>query len=261
MTIVDRPVKVLAGTVFRMSEGASIIFRGRTLMAGTPEEPIRFEPATKSQHWGVVGLKGSGADKSVLRHVRFPRWSRRERRPDTVYRDAVGPQHVDILLDSLERHRQRCRRRHASYHSNSVIIQNIRMTSAMADAIDIDISTVTIVGGHIEGSSNDAIDLMSSDVTIKNIRLVGNGDKGVSVGEGSQGSRFQVDLLANEIGVQSKDGSTALIERSQFDRNRIQLSAYQKNWRYGGGGRIGVSDASFVTANGASTFSADPSRG
>ena len=259
MTIVDRPVKVMAGTVFQMSEGASIIFRGRTVMSGTPEDPIRFEPATKNKRWGVVGLQGSGANRSILRHVKFKGGTGASVGLTRFIAMLSVHNTTDILLDSLELTDNAVEddMLHVIY-SDNVTIRNIRMTGAMADAIDIDISTVTMVGGHIEGSGNDAIDLMSSDVTIRDVRLVGNGDKGVSIGEASQVKISGVNLLANDIGVQSKDGSIAVIERSQFDHNRIQLSAFQKNWRYGGGGRIGVSDASFIAANGAGAFSADP---
>ncbi|MEQ9199910.1 MAG: hypothetical protein RLN80_07970, partial [Rhodospirillales bacterium] len=104
---------------------------------------------------------------------------------------------------------------------------------------------------------NDAIDLMSSDAVIRGIRLSGNGDKGVSVGEGSKATIVDVDLVSNEIGVQSKDGSVARIENSRFEGNRLQLSAYQKNWRYADGGQIRSENSRFSADDGSGRFSAD----
>jgi N-acetyl-anhydromuramyl-L-alanine amidase AmpD len=62
----------------------------------------------------------------------------------------------------------------------------------------------------------------------------------------------------NVIGVQSKDGSIAEITGSEFDNNRMQLSAYQKNWRYADGGRITAGDSTFSADGKAGSFSADP---
>ena len=40
----------------------------------------------------------------------------------------------------------------------------------------------------------------------------------------------------NNIGVASKDKSNVYILYSDFNNNKTQLSAYKKNWQYGGGG-------------------------
>ena len=112
-------------------------------------------------------------------------------------------------------------------YARDVMIRDIAMENALSDAIDIDISRVTIEGGVIERSGNDAIDLMSSDAVIRGIRLVGNGDKGVSVGEGSKARIVDVDITDNEIGVQSKDGSVARI--ATFGRNGRAFQRVQRD--------------------------------
>jgi hypothetical protein len=132
------------------------------------------------------------------------------------------------------------------------------MVGARSDAIDIDISTVRVEGGRIEMSGNDAIDLMSTRAVIDGPLLVDNGDKGVSVGEGSDATILNTTIRRNVIGVQSKDGSIAEITGSEFDNNRMQLSAYQKNWRYADGGRITAGDSTFSADGKAGSFSADP---
>lgn len=258
-TVIDQPVRVEAGTIFEMGESASIVFRGRTSMDGTKDRPIRFEPAAGSRHWGVVALQGAGATKSVLRHVEMKGGTGASVGLTRFIAMLSVHDTSDILLDGLVLSENSVEDDmvHVIYGRN-VTIRNIRMIGAMSDAIDIDVSSVKIIGGSIERSGNDAIDLMASTATIEDIRLVGNGDKGVSVGEGSRAKIIKADIRANEIGVQSKDGSLAIIERSRFEQNRLQLSAYQKNWRYGDGGRIGVRDGEFVTRDGAGAFSADP---
>ena len=50
-------------------------------------------------------------------------------------------------------------------------------------------------------------------------------------------------LKINNYGVASKDLSKVKIENSLLQDNEIQLSTYQKNWRYGGSGNIEVNDS------------------
>ena len=58
------------------------------------------------------------------------------------------------------------------------------------------------------------------------------------MGEGSD--LFGVDnlLIGNTSGVQSKDGSTAVLFNHSFENNGTALHAYKKNWQYGVGGTI-----------------------
>jgi hypothetical protein len=253
------PVRVEAGTRFRMAVGASLVFRGKTTMNGTKEQPVRFVPAAEDGRWGVVALQGPNAGGSTLRHVHF-RGGTGARAGLTRFIAMLSVHDTsDILLDRLHLADNAVEddMMHIIYSKN-VIIRDVEMVGAMSDAIDIDISSVTVEGGTIRGSGNDAIDLMSTEATIRNVKLYNNGDKGVSVGEGSTATILDSDIRGNAIGVQSKDGSSTVVENSRFDRNRLQLSAYQKNWRYAAGGGIAVRNSDFAAANGAGSFSADP---
>ncbi|MEQ8711316.1 MAG: CotH kinase family protein [Rhodospirillales bacterium] len=252
------PVRIEAGTTVRMAEGAALILRGRTVMAGTAASPIEFRPDQPGRNWGVVALQGAAASGSELRHVTLSGGTGSRAGLSRFIAMLSVHDTSDILLDHLHLSDNAVEDDmiHIIY-SRNVTIRDIVMENAMSDAIDIDISTVTVEGGVIEGSGNDAIDLMSSDAVIRGIRLSGNGDKGVSVGEGSKATIVDVDLVSNEIGVQSKDGSVARIENSRFEGNRLQLSAYQKNWRYADGGQIRSENSRFSADDGSGRFSAD----
>lgn len=252
------PVRIEAGTTIRMAEGASLILRGRTVMAGTETAPVEFRSDKPGRNWGVVAIQGAAASGSELHHVTLSGGTGSRAGLSRFIAMLSIHDTSDILLDHLRLSDNAVEDDmiHIIY-ARDVMIRDIAMENALSDAIDIDISRVTIEGGVIERSGNDAIDLMSSDAVIRGIRLAGNGDKGVSVGEGSKARIVDVDITDNEIGVQSKDGSVARIENSRFAGNRLQLSAYQKNWRYANGGEIMSENSEFRADGGAGRFSAD----
>ena len=71
-------------------------------------------------------------------------------------------------------------------YSSDVAFSKIRITNARADGMDVDISKrVSVVDSTFERIGNDAIDSMTSALSIRNSYLSWCGDKGVSVGENS----------------------------------------------------------------------------
>jgi len=86
---------------------------------------------------------------------------------------------------------------------------------------------------------------MSSKALIMKSELSHSGDKGVSVGEGSEAMIYNSSLNHNMIGVESKDGSVAYVVNSSLIKNDRQINAYKKNWRYGTGGRVVIDKSIF----------------
>jgi hypothetical protein len=116
--------------------------------------------------------------------------------------------------------------------------ERTRFENAFADALDLDISEAVIIDSWFNNSGNDAVDLMTARAHVSGSTFVGNGDKGISVGENSHLFAVNNHLIGNVIGVESKDRSTALLFNQTFKDNEISLHAYRKNWRYGTGGFI-----------------------
>ena len=79
---------------------------------------------------------------------------------------------------------------------------------------------------------------MATEAVVVGSVFSGSGDKGISVGESS--NLFAVDnvLIDNQIGVQSKDRSLAVLFNQSFKNNEEALHAYKKNWQYGAGGTM-----------------------
>ena len=122
---------------------------------------------------------------------------------------------------------------HIIYSSN-ILLKDLSFFNANGDAIDIDIcDKVSIINSNIFNSNNDGIDLMESDVLIKDVNIINSQDKGISIGEASKANIIKTKLEKNIIGVAIKDYSEAIMEKMNFFENNIQLSAYKTNLQYG----------------------------
>ena len=236
---IERPLIIEPGTVVDLAAGASIIFKNQVTAQGTKERPIRFRRAASSNEpWGAIGLLGEGANGSIFSHCSFTGGS--GYKGDLFEYSGMFSAHdvKDLVVEDCE------------FADGTVVDDMVHLVYATAefnrtifrnsfsDAFDIDISEAKISESSFEKSGNDAVDLMSSVATIDRTQFVDSGDKGVSVGEGSFLLGVNNTLKNNEIGVQSKDGSNAILYNQSFVGNRQALHAYKKNWRYGAGGEI-----------------------
>ena len=87
---------------------------------------------------------------------------------------------------------------------------------------------------------------MESEALVESSYMTGSGDKAISAGENSNVMIYNSLFYKNNIGLATKDGSNAYILYSSLENNKTQLSAYKKNWQYGGGGSAQVFNSYFV---------------
>jgi hypothetical protein len=244
-TVVDKPVRIEAGTNIILEPGANLVFRGKLTVAGTPDRPVRFSGGGDTP-WGAVALQGSGSQGSRLRHLFMEGGSGGH--VDGVAYSAMLSIHDtrDVVVSHL-----RMRRNyiyddmlHVVY-GRDIRLDHLDLGEARADAIDIDISDVVIRDSKISRSGNDCIDLMTSQALLERIALSNCGDKGVSVGEASTAALVNSTVRDSAIGVEAKDGSTVQVLHSDFSGNKVQINAYRKNWRYAAGGEVTVEKSHF----------------
>ena len=240
--VVGADVTIVPGTEVALAPGASLVFRNKVRILGTTAAPVRFTPLDPSAApWGTVALHGQGTTGSEIVNVHMTGGSG-DRIGLTDYIAMLSvhdTRDVRIAGVTLTNNREYDDTLHVVY-GKDVTIENIYIEGAHSDAIDVDVSTVKIRGGRIRDAGNDALDFMASSALVSGITLTGAGDKGVSVGEGSEVLIYDTVLLGNGIGIESRDQSVALVAQSELRDNHIQLNAYWKNWRYGGGGEIEV---------------------
>ena len=84
-------------------------------------------------------------------------------------------------------------------------------------------------------SGNDAIDTSGSVIQMRNIVIIGAGDKGVSAGECSRLTVNKIRIEDVEIGVASKDDSVIELKKVVFQEVRLGFAVYNKKPEYGPG--------------------------
>ncbi|MBF0196816.1 MAG: CotH kinase family protein [Planctomycetes bacterium] len=232
------------GCLITLEEGASLLISGHVSAKGTEKAPISFKPASKNP-WGVVLLKGEGANDSELSHCTFEGGS-----------GYKTPLREYSALFSV--HDVRGLRISHCYFKNSKIVDDMvhavyselsmkhcRFINSLSDAVDLDICQATLENCHFQNSGNDALDLMTSEVCLYKCSMSSSGDKGVSVGERTTLFMQECSIRECHIGVQSKDTSKALLWDCNFAHNKKALDAYHKNMQYPAGGQIFLHQCEF----------------
>ena len=238
--IINNPVVIAPGTRILMNEASNLIFRNKLLINGSLEKPVEIK-SLDNKIWGTFALQGKKTNGSILSHVKISGGSGHE----TINNKYSGMLSIHdtskIILNNitLEKNNIYDDTIHFVYADN-ITINKCNINNAFADAIDIDISKISIYGCKIINSGNDGIDSMTSLVKIDNSYIKGSGDKGVSIGENSNVLITKTKLENNYIGLQTKDSSTSLVVDSHLIQNLMQSDAYQKNWQYGGGGNVEI---------------------
>ena len=253
---ISYPLKILAGTRILMKPGASLIFKNRVNIMGTVLEPVVVKSATTDQSWGVIAFHGPKTTDSKVFNIHLENGGE-AKIDNTLYSGMLSVHEsngIHFKNVKMSRNTAVDDMMHVVYSKN-IIIEDSIFKGAFADALDVDISNVTVKNCQFLNSGNDAIDLMSSEAMITDSELSGSGDKGVSVGEDSRVMIYNTRVNKNSVGVESKDASIACLINSLFENNKTQVNAYKKNWRYGTGGSA-IADKSVFISH-ANRFSAD----
>jgi len=247
--IINDITKILPGTIFKLTEGSSLIFNKQVIAEGTSDKPIIFMKSNdNNKPWGTVAIHGKGASNSVLKNLIIEGGSG-DKIDNITYASMLSLHDSEnIRLENLTL------RENFIYddmlhiiYCNKITIENSIFESSKFDSIDIDISkNININNTIIKNSGNDAIDIMESEVNIYNSFLYNSKDKGISVGENSNVKVIKTILKDNDIGLASKDNSFAMVSNSVFDSNNFQLEAYSKNLQYGAPGTIHLNNSKLI---------------
>jgi len=246
VVMVDNVI-IEAGTSVLLDAGANLVFRGRLTVLGTAADPVMIQGATE-EPWGAFAVHGAGARGSRLHHLNIQGGSGGA--VDGTDYLAMFSIHDsrDVAVDHLTMRKNHLRddMLHIVYGKN-ILLEDLNLQGAVADAIDIDMSEVVVRNSSISDSGNDCIDLMASSVLIEGVVMTNCGDKGTSIGEASTAALVDSLIRDSAIGAEVKDGSVYQIFNTDFVNNQVQLNAYHKNWRYLDNGSVAVSRAYFAS--------------
>ncbi len=228
------------GTVLEMEAGASVIFENKVLARGTKEMPIIVRPAIEGQEpWGVLAIRGSGANQSQLSFCTMyggSGW----KLPLAEYSAMLSIHNVaDVRVEDCHfRDSQVVDDMVHAVYATDILFRNCLFERSLFDSLDIDISNGRVESCDFVDSGNDSLDLMTSTVVVTDTKVVGSKDKAFSVGEGSHLILKNSLMDSCLLGVEVKDGSSAFIVHCDFVGNGIALNTYKKNWRYNDGGDV-----------------------
>ncbi|MDM8554076.1 CotH kinase family protein [Desulfococcaceae bacterium HSG7] len=228
---------ILPGTTIEMAENISIFCYGQVTAKGTADKPIRFEAAEPLKPWGVFVLQGKSASGSVFEHCFWENGS--AAMYDLIYYSGMVSIHdsdnIIIRHCGVGKNYVGDDAMHLAYCKNFKI-ENCSFKNAKSDALDVDISQGVILHTRFNGSGNDALDFMTSLVTVRDCVFKKSGDKGVSVGEKSN-LEISDSVFENCVtGIQIKDRSIVKFGENIIRGSSVGINLSKKNWRYGGGG-------------------------
>ena len=196
--------------------------------------------------WGVVAIHGPKSEGSIIENVIFSGGSTAflENRMFSGMLSVSWTENFFMNNSTLEENVVSDDTLHIAHSSFEIL--NSDFKNCFGDCIDFDYSRGKI--GHIKitNAKNDGVDFMRSDVEASHIEVLGAGDKGLSIGEMSHVKIAGSRVYASDIGVAVKDMSLAEIEGSNFAENKVAMSVYSKNWRFGGPGKMVIKNVVFA---------------
>jgi autotransporter translocation and assembly factor TamB len=102
----------------------------------------------------------------------------------------------------------------------------------------MDFSNVTINDASIRNAKNDCYDVSTGTYNIITGQFEMCGDKGMSVGEGSNLHAESLKVLGSNIGISSKDYSKVTINSATFANVITCVEAKQKKQEFGGASAV-----------------------
>ncbi len=118
--------------------------------------------------------------------------------------------------------------------NSEFLFKNSQINNAYSDGLDTDFCKGKIENSRFINSGNDGMDFSGSVILVDGALVDGAGDKGISVGEHTDASVFNVNIKNSVIAVASKDLSTLFIDDITMFNCDQGFTAYQKKPEYGG---------------------------
>jgi len=253
--LIENKVIIKPGTQFFLDKSVNIVFLNKVIALGTKNNPIYFKKLNNNyssdNNWGSVVLQGDKTKNSKLENINLNGGSGGQI-DQFIYTSMLSLHDTkDVVLKNITLINNKIYddALHLVYCKN-VSLDNIVIRDAFSDALDIDISDNILIKNSIfSNPRNDSIDIMESKVLIDSTQIDSSGDKGISVGENSNVLVHNTHLFQNNIGLAVKDGSYAGVFYTDFYNNILQVSGFQKNYKYGDGGKIEIFKSNFHAKN------------
>jgi hypothetical protein len=228
--IIPSGYNVYAHSGFRLNlyNSARILSYSPIHFIGTEENPI-YIYSSDSTGQGLVVI--NAPQKSVLEHVHFEDLSN-------------SPQHGWKLSGVVNFYNSDSKISHTSFMNiqsedglniirSSFEMNHCFFQNTLSDAFDCDFTSGTISNTSFINCGNDGIDVSGSQIKIEDIFINNADDKGISVGENSNLTGGNVEIVNSEIGIVSKDLSKIILTNVNITGTKVGFAVFQKKTEYG----------------------------
>ena len=217
-----------AGTVIDFIDSAAFISYSSIHMNGTAVNPIIIKSSDFSAN-GFTILQAS--DNSIVNNVKFQQLNTLDYKGWTLT-GAVTFYESDVTITNSSFYRNQCE--DALNTIRSVFtVQNSTFDYTYGDAFDADFCDGKIINCVYRDIGNDAMDFSGSKILIKDTKVLGAEDKGISGGEASSVKVINTDIKRANIGLASKDMSVVDVENSTLDLCNYGIVLLQKKPEFG----------------------------
>lgn len=241
----DKVLTVHPGTILRLNKGVSIASKGKVLMNGKKNKPIKIIRNIKDQAWGAIIIQGERTSNSIFNYVIIDGGS-----TDKYFNiDYSGMINV-YGSDNFTLNNSNIKNNLFSDDLLNIVygnanIDNTFFQNCFADCIDFDYTNSNLNNINIITAGNDGIDFMSSKSLLLNIHIAKTSDKSISVGENSNIHLKDSSIAKSLIGIAVKDDSFLNINNTIISSCSKGIFSYKKNWRFNNAGSIVSNNINF----------------
>lgn len=220
-------VVIPAHTTIDFINGGGLIINNSFYCEGTKTAPIRFTSSDKNNN-GITVLKAKKVKMSYvtsdsLNTLHYKKWHLTG--GITIYESEVTITNCSISHNLCEDALNIIR--------SDFSIDSLTITHTYSDGFDADFCSGVITNSVFKYTGNDCIDFSGSEVEIKNIHIVQSGDKGISGGERSTLSIYNIFIDGAITGIAAKDDTKITGESVEVKNAEYGLAAFQKKAEYG----------------------------
>lgn len=225
-------IRADGGTEIDLIEGAKFISKSRILFNGLESSPIIIR-SSDSTGMGLDLLQLPNGQKSEFHFVFF------EGLRSLSYKEWELTGAVTVYEAEVLFHNCRFVNNHSEDALNTIrsvyTLSNCYFGYTSSDAFDADFCTGTVDNCYFSHTNNDAMDFSGGTVLVPSAYVEHAGDKGISFGEESKGTVFNVEIKNSRRGIASKDLSQVKVENITLENVKEGLLVYQKKPEYGPG--------------------------
>jgi len=234
---IDKPLVLPAGYEFQLSAGTTINLVGKGMLLsyaslnwkGSKTKPVIITSVSgKEKGQGVAVFNTT--KKSTLDYVHFKGLAHPDQQswsiPGSVSFFESDVSLSNVIMDGND-----------SEDGLNIVRSDFMMvdcliTNSRSDALDVDFGNGDITNSEFAQIGNDGIDVSGSKINMKNIKMTGIQDKGLSAGEASVITGEEITIEGAEICITSKDGSAVGLSNVLLKDSKLAYTVFQKKSEY-----------------------------